>query len=91
MGIYLGFMILSARKERGWTQAQLAQPMNMSIEDIKICEKGFYDLSVVKLYQFSKALEVPIEFFFEGLYEDYDVLKINHGPNIENLPVTKET
>ena len=62
----IGNLILSLRKERGWTQKQLADKMNISDKTISKWEKGLGCPDVSLLKELSEILEVNIEKILQG-------------------------
>lgn len=63
--INVGVWIQAFRKERGYTQKQLAEMLGLSIITIQNYENGRRKPDIEILYSISKALEVDIALFFE--------------------------
>ncbi len=61
----IGRLIKRFRKERGLTQIELAEKINVSFQQIQKYEKGTTKISVNRLLDISKALEIPVQNFFE--------------------------
>jgi putative transcriptional regulator len=61
----LSNQIRAFRKERGWTQAQLAEVMGVSRKTVNTIENGIFSPSVVVALKFSKALDLPVERLFQ--------------------------
>ena len=61
----IGRLIKRFRKERGLTQIELAEKINVSFQQIQKYEKGTTKISVNRLFDISKALEIPVRNFFE--------------------------
>jgi len=51
----------------GMTQQQLAEHVGIKFQQIQKYETGMNRVSASRLWDISEALEVPIDFFFEGL------------------------
>jgi DNA-binding XRE family transcriptional regulator len=55
------------RREVGMTQNQLAQTLGLTFQQLQKYEKAVNRISAGTLYQLSLSLEVPVQYFFEGL------------------------
>ena len=64
--IYVGQRIRERRKLLKMSQTQLAEMMGFSYQQIQKYETGSSQMSVSKLLQFGKILNVPPLFFYEG-------------------------
>lgn len=53
------------RGERGWTQAALAERLEVSRQTVIAIEKGKYDPSLPLAFRIARAFELPIEQIFE--------------------------
>ncbi|MEP1742644.1 MAG: helix-turn-helix transcriptional regulator [Kangiellaceae bacterium] len=53
------------RAERDWTQADLAQALNVSRQTINAIEKGKFDPSLPLAFKAARLFEMPIEEIFE--------------------------
>lgn len=51
----------------GISQDRLAASVGVSHQQMLLYERGTNRLSAASLYAFARALEVPVDFFFEGL------------------------
>lgn len=60
---WIGEKIRQARKEKGWSQSQLAEAVYKSQNNISDYERGRLEISVVDLMFIALALEKPITFF----------------------------
>ena len=63
MTLSVGQKIKQLRKERGFTQMDLAERINVSYQQVQKYEKGDTNLSVQRLSDIAGALEVPITIF----------------------------
>jgi CheY-like chemotaxis protein/DNA-binding XRE family transcriptional regulator len=63
---YIGQRIKERRKLLKMNQTQLAQMMGFSYQQMQKYENGSSEVSVSKLLQFAKILNVPPEYFYEG-------------------------
>lgn len=57
----LGEIIYSARKELGITQKNLADSLGITFQQMQKYEKGYNRISVYKLYQIAKILNISID------------------------------
>ena len=54
------------RAERDWTQADLAQRLDVSRQTVIAIEKGKFDPSLPLAFKMSRLFEMPIEEIFEA-------------------------
>jgi transcriptional regulator with XRE-family HTH domain len=65
--VHVGKRIRHRRWMVGMTQQQLAERVGIKFQQIQKYETGMNRVSASRLWDISEALEVPIDFFFEGL------------------------
>jgi transcriptional regulator with XRE-family HTH domain len=65
--VHVGKRIRMRRMMLTKTQTDLAGTCGISFQQIQKYEKGTNRVSASRLQQFSKLLDVPVSFFFEGL------------------------
>ncbi|MFP4275232.1 MAG: helix-turn-helix domain-containing protein [Paracoccaceae bacterium] len=65
--VHVGRRIRHRRWLVGMTQQQLAERVGIKFQQIQKYETGANRVSASRLWDISDALEVPINFFFEGL------------------------
>ena len=53
------------RAQRDWTQAQLADALNVSRQTINAIEKGKFDPSLPLAFKAARLFEMPIEEIFQ--------------------------
>lgn len=53
------------RAERGWSQAELAEKLDVSRQTVNAIETGRYDPSLPLAFAISRAFAQPIESIFE--------------------------
>ncbi|MFY9826464.1 MAG: helix-turn-helix transcriptional regulator [Thermoanaerobaculia bacterium] len=53
------------RAERNWTQADLAQRLDVSRQTVNAIETGKYDPSLPLAFRISQLLDVPIDQIFD--------------------------
>ena len=54
------------RAERDWSQADLAERLEVSRQSVNAIETGKYDPSLPLAFKIAKLFEMPIEAIFEG-------------------------
>ncbi|MEO7017795.1 MAG: helix-turn-helix transcriptional regulator [Leifsonia sp.] len=57
-------LIRSEREQRGWTQATLAERLQVSRQTVVALETGKYDPSLPLAFRISRLFEKPIEGLF---------------------------
>ena len=67
--VHVGKRIRHRRWMVGMTQQQLAEKVGIKFQQIQKYETGMNRVSASRLWEIAGALEVPIDFFFEGLDE----------------------
>lgn len=70
--MYIANTVINARKEKNYTQQQLADMVDVSRRTIVSLEKGNYTPSLLLAFQLAEALEMPIDQLFQ-LKKDDDV------------------
>jgi putative transcriptional regulator len=58
------------RAEREWSQARLAELLNVSRQTINAIENGKYDPSLPLAFKMAHLFELPIEAIFEASEDD---------------------
>ncbi len=56
----IGQRIIELRKEKGWSQADLARACNKDRQAIEKIENGKVNTTIFSLYEISQALEVSL-------------------------------
>ncbi len=54
------------RAERGWSQADLAEKLDVSRQSVNAIETGKYDPSLPLAFRIADLFELPIEAIFEN-------------------------
>lgn len=68
--LHVGLTLRTIRKERGWSQGQLAEALKISFQQVQKYERGSNRVSASRLWHMSEALKVPVSEFFAGLPEN---------------------
>lgn len=81
--VHVGGRLRTRRALFGLSQATLAEQLGITFQQLHKYEIGSNRMSASRIWQASKALEVPISYFFEGLDENADpaadILKTRAG------------
>jgi transcriptional regulator with XRE-family HTH domain len=64
---HVGARLRVARMEAGKTQAQVADAIGFTFQQIQMWEKGTNRISAGTLHELSRFLDKPVQFFFDGL------------------------
>ncbi|GAB4576018.1 MAG: helix-turn-helix transcriptional regulator [Rhodothalassiaceae bacterium] len=65
--VYVGKRIRERRKIMGMTQQNLAAELGLSFQQVQKYERGSNRVGAGKLVQLSRALDVPVSYFFEDI------------------------
>jgi transcriptional regulator with XRE-family HTH domain len=72
--VNLGVRLRRRRIELGMTQTQLAVALGLTSQQVQKYERGTNRVAASRLFDLSRILDVPIDFFFAGLPKDHVVL-----------------
>jgi transcriptional regulator with XRE-family HTH domain len=64
---HIGAKVRAARLETGQSQTQVAQALGVAFQQIQKYESGTNRISASTLYELSRLLHKPVQFFFDGL------------------------
>lgn len=64
---HLGRRVRQRRLELNMSQERLAELLGVTFQQIQKYEKGFNRIAASRLYAMTRALDVDITYFFEGL------------------------
>ena len=64
---HVGQRLRQRRRLLGLTQQKLAESVNLRFQQIQKYESGANRISASRLWSLSKALDIPVAYFFEGL------------------------
>lgn len=65
--VHVGALIKMRRIALGMTQANLGEHLGITFQQVQKYERGQNRLGASRLFDMSRALSVPVEFFFTGL------------------------
>ena len=90
--LHLGKRLRRRRRLLGLTQQQLASAVGVRFQQIQKYECGANRISAARLWELSEALEVPINYFYEGLEADTSTDAANDAvKQSEQVLARKET
>ncbi len=64
---HVGQRLRQRRRLLGLTQQKLAEAVNIRFQQIQKYESGANRISASRLWSLSRALDIPVAYFFEGL------------------------
>ncbi len=70
MDIHAGSKLRARRLLLGMSQEALGNKVGVTFQQVQKYERGTNRLSVSRVYEMSKALEVPVDYFFDGFSEN---------------------
>ncbi|MCB1531362.1 MAG: helix-turn-helix transcriptional regulator [Alphaproteobacteria bacterium] len=65
--VHVGKRLQLRRSLLGLSQEKLGEAVGLTFQQIQKYEKGLNRISSGKLFQFSKILDVPVQYFFDSL------------------------
>ena len=67
--VHVGGRVRLRRRLLGMSQTDLGKALGLSYQQIQKNERGFNRIGAGRLYRLCHILDVPIEYFFEGIEE----------------------
>lgn len=64
---HIGMRLRQRRALMGMTQEKLAEAVGITFQQVQKYENGANRISAGRLYEFSAILEVPVDYFYEGV------------------------
>ena len=65
--VHVGGLVRQRRTLVGMSQAGLGKALGLTFQQVQKNERGVNRIGASRLYQLSHILDVPVEYFFEGL------------------------
>jgi len=87
--VHVGKRIRHRRWMVGMTQQQLGEAVGIKFQQIQKYETGMNRVSASRLWDIAHAMEVPVNFFFEG-YEDENIAAAAGENTLGDLLADKE-
>ena len=66
--VFVGQKLKARRTLIGMTQEKLAEATGITFQQVQKYEKGRNRLSASRIFQFSRVLNIPVAYFFEGFF-----------------------
>jgi len=79
--VHVGKRVRHRRWLVGMTQQQLAEKVGIKFQQIQKYETGANRISASRLWDISEAMDVPVNFFFEGLDDQNNVVAEGQVPS----------
>ncbi len=67
----IGKRVRALRLQRGMSQTELANALDLTFQQVQKYEKGANRISAGRLQRIAEILEVPVTFFFSGFSEEH--------------------
>ena len=64
---HVGQRIRDKRNERGMSQTEVANALGVTFQQVQKYERGTNRVGASRLFDLSRILSVPVQYFFEGL------------------------
>lgn len=80
--LYVGERLRERRKHLGLSQSALGKMVGLSLQQIQKYEQGVNRIAASKLYEFSQAIGVPINYFYDGVENIQDGKEEEHNGQI---------
>ncbi len=87
---YVGKRVRQRRRAIGLTQLELGEAVGTKFQQIQKYETGRNRISASRLWDISKALDVSIDFFFEGFQDVYLAEAEQETPKVIDMMVNPE-
>jgi plasmid maintenance system antidote protein VapI len=68
--VHVGSRVMVAMEQRKMTHCEIAAVLNVDAEIVVGLCSGEYRIGAMHLYELSKALDVQVQWFFSGLYQN---------------------
>lgn len=75
---HVGQRIRDRRNELGMSQTEVANALGVTFQQVQKYERGTNRVGASRLFDLSKVLGVQVEFFFEGLENQPDVIEADN-------------
>ena len=75
--VHVGGQVRLRRKLLGMSQEKLAEAIGLTFQQVQKYERGTNRIGASRLFELSRVLNVPVEFFYEGVSKEPSS---RHGP-----------
>ena len=84
---HIAYRIRMRRKQLGVPQTALAEKLGVAFQQVQKYEKGTNRVGAGRLYEIAQALDVPVQYFFDGLADNNaSQIGASDGPSRPILP-----
>lgn len=77
--VFVGQKLKARRNLIGMTQEKLAEATGITFQQVQKYEKGRNRLSASRIFQFSRVLNIPVAYFFEGFFSSDTLIGLQGG------------
>lgn len=77
--VYVGQKLKARRTLIGMTQEKLAEATGITFQQVQKYEKGRNRLSASRIFQFSRVLNIPVAYFFDGFFSSDSMIGLQGG------------
>lgn len=77
--VFVGQKLKARRTLIGMTQEKLAEATGITFQQVQKYEKGRNRLSASRIFQFSRVLNIPVAYFFEGFFSSDSLIGLQGG------------
>ncbi len=88
--VHVGARVRQRRTLLGMTQTMLADGLDLTFQQVQKYERGTNRISAGRLYDLSRVLDVPIEYFFEDMPAEVAASSPANGRGRSEEPVSYE-
>lgn len=85
--IEIGKRLFECRKARGWTQAYVAEKVDVSVNTMSAIENGLQQFSLNNLLRFSELYETSTDYILRGQRQEFYDCELFH--KFKELPPTE--
>ena len=68
--LFIGARMRTRRRQIGLSQAELAERLGVSFQQVQKYERGANRIGASRLFDLSRVLDVPVSFFFDDMSDD---------------------
>ena len=86
----VGLRIRMRRKELGMSQERLAETIGLTFQQVQKYERATNRVSASKLWEMSRALNVPVSYFYEGLDDGGANLALGPSETLQKFLLSHE-
>ncbi|MEM7168539.1 MAG: helix-turn-helix transcriptional regulator [Pseudomonadota bacterium] len=88
--VHVGLQLRRRRTLLGFSQEYLGGQVGLTFQQIQKYEKGRNRIGCSRLFDFSRVLDVPVGYFFEGITPDVAARSPRHGKGPSTDPIVDQ-